>query len=135
MVHRSNDQRSIVRNQESSSSVFWGPNARNQVERILAGTIEELILQVPHSRFVEVVESTLLRALSGPCIIGLKGAGPTVCLGDGISVLGPDYTNEFERTEKTNAEDTDVLGKPSINPRGRLRFRSPQIRPHHAIAL
>jgi hypothetical protein len=135
MVYRSNDQWSIVRNQETSSSVFWGPNARHQVEPILTGTIEEVVPQVSHSRFVKVIESTLLRALSGTCEISLEGACSTVCLRDGIGVLRPNYTNGFERTEKTNAEDTDVLGRPPIDPHGRLRFHSPQIHPRHAIAL
>ena len=77
-AYRSDDQRPIIRNQESSSAMFRCPSARHEVERILTGAVKEVVLQISHGGLVKVVESTLLRTLSSSGEIGLKGAGSTV---------------------------------------------------------
>jgi len=80
MAYRSDNQWSIIRNQESGSSVFWCPSARHEVERILTGTVKEVVLQISHGRLGKVVEETLLRSFSSSGEISLKGAGSAVCL-------------------------------------------------------
>ena len=60
--------------------MFRSPSARHNVESILAGTVEEVILQVSYGGLVDVVEGTLLRALPSSGEVGLKSTSSAVCL-------------------------------------------------------
>lgn len=77
--------------------MFWRPSARHEVEPVLTGTVKEVVLQVSQGRLVKVIECALLRALPGPSEISLEGTSSTVCPGDGIRMLGPDYAYELKR--------------------------------------
>lgn len=88
----SDDQRSIVGYQEPCSAVFWRPSARHEVESVLTGTVKEVVLQVSHGTLAKVIECALLRARPSPSEIGLEGTSSTVCPGNGIRMLRPDYS-------------------------------------------
>ena len=115
--------------------MFWRPGACNKVESILTGAVKEIVLQISQGRLVQIIECTLLRALSSPSEIGLEGASSTVCPGDGIRMLRPDYASELKWMEGLSAEEIYLVGRPPIAPHGHLKFHSRQIGPHHAIAL
>ena len=115
--------------------MFWRPSACNEVESILTGTVEEVVLQISQGRLVHIIKCTLLRALPSPSEIGLEGASSTVCPGDGIRMLRPDYANGLRRMEGVSVEGIYLLGRPLTAPHGHLQFHSRQTGPHHAIAL
>ena len=76
--------------------MFGSPSTRHKVEPILTGTVKEVVLQVSHGGFVEVIEGALLCACSSPGEVGLEGASSAICLRDSICMIGPDYVNGFE---------------------------------------
>ena len=113
-AHRADDERPAVRNQRGGvPPAAWRPRSRHEIERVLrkgAGvrsplrtscaektqrqthlsrSVEEVVLQVSHDRFVAVFEQARFRALASPGKVSLQGTGAAVCYRDLVCVVRP----------------------------------------------
>lgn len=57
----------------------------------LSRTVKEVVLDVSRDRVDAILDHPLLRSHAGPGKVRLECSCATVCLGDGVGVIGPYY--------------------------------------------